>query len=401
MASDWDAIVVDVPTADTSATSAIALVLDLVVVLVVVLAGVRGWRSGGVAPLARLGAVVAGLVAGLWTARLLSSSLSPVWHVVLGTACAVGGLVLGAAIGRRLTAGLVRPRPVLPDRVLGVVVRGATALVLCVFALSLVAAYAPPPAAAAARAGTLVPRSPSAVPVAGDVWRAVGDLVDRTAPADLAALVPASTLTAPSAATIAAVDATVSRAVLRVSAEGCGTGTAGTGFVAARDLVVTNAHVVRGAGRVSVAGHDGTVVAYDRRADLAVIRVDGLDVGPLTLAASDAVNGTAVVLVGYPEGGPRTAVGGTVIQRLPVPNPGLAGGAVLHQAYRLAAVVKHGNSGSPLLDTSRRVIGVVNALAADGDGDRGFAISLDELRPVLADAATSGAVGTGTCRTSP
>lgn len=373
------------------------LVVDLVVLAVVVLAALRGWRTGGVGPALRIAAALAGLLVGLWCARLLSASLSPVGHVVLGAVCAVGGLVVGSAIGRRLTAALRHGPPVVPDRVLGVVVRGGVALVCCGLLAGLVGAYGPASWSAAVRGSTLGPDSAADVPVAGEVWTGVARLVDAAAPADLAALLPATDLRAPDARTVAAVDERVRDSVLLVSVRRCGSGAVGTGFVVADGTVVTNAHVVSAADSVTVGGAAATVVRYDRRADLAVLHVPGLDAPALPLAATDADNGAGLVVVGYPGGGPRTAVPATVVQRMPVPNPGLADGASLHQAYRLRADIRHGNSGSPLLDTGGHVVGVVNALAGN-DGDSGYAISLDELRTDLTAAAGRTApVTTGSC----
>ena len=98
-----------------------------------------------------------------------------------------------------------------------------------------------------------------------------------------------------------------SGSVVRVTGIACGLGVEGSGWVAARGLVVTNAHVVAGivnpridtpAGRAFSA----TVVAFDATNDLAVLRVAGLGargaaVSPIRSGAprsrSSATRGTA------------------------------------------------------------------------------------------------------------
>src|SRR5215207_121054 len=77
------------------------------------------------------------------------------------------------------------------------------------------------------------------------------------------------------------------RRVVRVSGVACGYGIEGSGWVAARNLVVTNAHVV--AGEVATRVQPGSkhlplpakVVVFDVKNDVAVSRVKGLGLPPL------------------------------------------------------------------------------------------------------------------------
>ena len=74
--------------------------------------------------------------------------------------------------------------------------------------------------------------------------------------------------------------------VFRVTGTACGLGIEGSGWVAAPNLVVTNAHVVAGMKDARVDHgdgeyHDATVVAFDPRDDVAVLRVAGLGSRPL------------------------------------------------------------------------------------------------------------------------
>ncbi len=101
-----------------------------------------------------------------------------------------------------------------------------------------------------------------------------------------------------------------SKSVVRVTGIACGLGVEGSGWVAARGLVVTNAHVVAGIGRPRVDTSGGkaftaSVVAFDATNDLAVLRVPGLGARPLSLEAPE--RGAAVALVGYPRNGPAHA----------------------------------------------------------------------------------------------
>ncbi len=74
--------------------------------------------------------------------------------------------------------------------------------------------------------------------------------------------------------------------VFRVTGSACGLGVSGSGWAAAPNLVVTNAHVVAGMKDPRVDRRDGeyrdaVVVAFDARNDVAVLRVAGLGAEPL------------------------------------------------------------------------------------------------------------------------
>src|SRR5690606_6585419 len=98
--------------------------------------------------------------------------------------------------------------------------------------------------------------------------------------------------------------------VVRVRGSACGLGVEGSGWVAAPELVVTNAHVVAGQKDTVVIGGDGAqhevrVLAYVPRNDLAVLRAPGLAAAPLALVERPR-RGTAGAVIGYPAGGPLT-----------------------------------------------------------------------------------------------
>ena len=105
--------------------------------------------------------------------------------------------------------------------------------------------------------------------------------------------------------------------VFRVTGSACGLGVSGSGWAAAPNLVVTNAHVVAGMKDPRVDRRDGdyrdaVVVAFDVRDDIAVLRVAGLGATPLE--AVTPVAGQAVAILGYPESGPFRAAAGRIGQ---------------------------------------------------------------------------------------
>jgi serine protease Do len=148
----------------------------------------------------------------------------------------------------------------------------------------------------------------------------------------------------------------------------------GAGILWAPDLVVTNAHVARGAAlRVRLADEqplEARLVAADRRADLAILRVPRTRVVLASLADSDTVRvGALVVALGHPLGLRRTLTAGIVHAVAPLGR----GGRVWIQAdVRLAP----GNSGGPLADTAGHVVGLNTMIA----GGLALAIPINEVR---------------------
>lgn len=181
-----------------------------------------------------------------------------------------------------------------------------------------------------------------------------------------------------------------SASVVRVTGIACGLGVEGSGWVAARGLVVTNAHVVAGIVNPRVdtpAGHafSATVVAFDATNDLAVLRVAGLGARALRLA--DPERSASVALVGYPRNGPLTRVparlGGTarVLSR-----DAYGEGPVRRQVTAIRGVVEPGSSGGPGIDAEGRVRTTVFARRPRGRG--GYGIPADFVRNVVARART-------------
>lgn len=391
--------------------------LDVAVALLVVAAvllGARaGWRTGASRSVLSLAGLVAGALVGLaLSAWLVGAHLSALVHLLLVAACVLGGALvgsaLGGAVGDLLGRGLARLHLGLLDRTAGAGVRAVVALVVCSALAGLVLAFAPPSSAVAR--SSVVSDLADVVPPARSVVDDVRTALPTGAGDDLLALVPApagAAADAPDEAVLRSVASGAAASVVEVQAPTCTPGrtSQGTGFAAAstsgQRFVVTNAHVVGSAARVTVEGERGSqtarVVVDDRDADVAVLAVDG-ETGPaLTLASGNAANGTPAVVLGHPEGGPLTATGAVVLQRLPVAE-GTDGAGLMpgtREAFRLAADVRHGNSGSPLLDTSGAVIGVVNAVGLTGQST-GYALTLGPLRSDLATAAATTSSGTVT-----
>ena len=168
------------------------------------------------------------------------------------------------------------------------------------------------------------------------------------------------------------------------------------------DRIVTNAHVVAGVTEPTVealsgAVAGGRVVYFDPVRDLAVIATDGFSVSPLS-SATTLSPGEDAAVQGYPFGGPFISGGAEVVAVSTARTPDIYGGeGAPREFYTLAADVREGNSGGPLLSLDGSVAGIVFARSADNSAV-GFAMTMTELDPVTDQAAgLSAAVSSGDC----
>jgi S1-C subfamily serine protease len=177
----------------------------------------------------------------------------------------------------------------------------------------------------------------------------------------------------------------------------------GSGFVLDRDgYILTNAHVIEGASRVTVQFEDektadGEVVGKDTSTDLALLKVapKGLALDPLALGdSSDVQVGDPTIAIGNPFGLDRTLTTGVVSalqRRIEAPN-----GFSIDKVIQTDAAINPGNSGGPLLDAAGRVIGINSQIAtgAAGAGNVGiaFAVPINTAKQVIPQLKGDGRV---------
>ena len=150
--------------------------------------------------------------------------------------------------------------------------------------------------------------------------------------------------------------------------------------------ILTNAHVLSGAGNIQVTFSDGTtvratLVGSDTGADLAVIRVSvaASMLHPLALGSSASVKvGDSVYAIGSPFGLSGSLTEG-IVSNL---NQSGAAGSNLIQTD---AAINPGNSGGPLVNAQGQVIGINNSIESPVDGNVGvgFAIPIDQVKALL------------------
>ena len=383
--------------------------LDWIIIALAAILAIFGFRQGFIVGVLSFGGFAIGAFLGTRFGPLLlpRGSASP-YAPAFGL---VGALVAGAVlasglegVGFRLRRTLIIPGMGMLDGVLGAILGGALALGI-VWILAAVAGQAPGQEQLRAdiQRSVILSTLNAVLPPSGPVLNALSrldPLPSITGPApDVAA--PQTRLARTAGVRVA------SRSVVRVDGSACGLAIEGSGWVAAPGIVVTNAHVVAGEQDTTVElggrapGLQARPVAFDPTHDIAVLSVRALGVAPLRLAA-EPLAGAGGAILGYPENGPFDVQPGRIGRTQTVSTQDAYGqGPVSRLLTPLRGLVRPGNSGGPLVDTSGAVLTTVFAatVGAGSPGGYGVADSTVEaiLRSAEARARTGVQVSSGPC----
>jgi hypothetical protein len=147
---------------------------------------------------------------------------------------------------------------------------------------------------------------------------------------------------------------------------GCDGPWTGSGFLVAPDLIVTAAHVARGASTISAKTDKGIVraqvVAYDLQADTAVLRTQApLEGYTFAIARRSPRLGEDIGVLGYPLGVSSLRIDPGIISggHTSVTYGG-ADGFTLDDAIVTNAATNPGNSGGPAINRQGQVVGLVS-----------------------------------------
>lgn len=164
-----------------------------------------------------------------------------------------------------------------------------------------------------------------------------------------------------------------------------------------RGYIVTNHHVIDGAGEIIVSLPDGRtfpgiLVGSDPATDLAVVKIEASDLSPATFGDSDTLQvGEPAIAIGNPLGlefrgsvtaGVISALGRTI--------------TVDDQEYNLIqtdAAINPGNSGGALINADGELVGINSAkISASGVEGIGFSIPINTARPIITSLVEKGRV---------
>jgi len=384
--------------------------IDLLLLVLLLLAGLGGWRRGFAMVVLGSAGLLVGLAVGAWAASWVGLVVSPatsmsrvlvaslVFVLVTGVFSTLGNL-----LGRRVRSLLAGRWTSRLDAAGGVVVASAVLAVALWFVALTLSNLPYPPLARALTSSTVLgtidryaPRPPTAL-------AQLRALLDRSLFPDVFTTLhpPAAAGPPPPGADTTGIRQAAARTV-QIQSRGCGGLLFGSGFPVQPGLVVTAAHVVAGTRDHQVVTRDGlrvpaTVVFFDPRRDLALLRAPTLDLQPLRLAPA-ASNGQPAAVIGYPGGGQELVIGAQVMSEVTAQGSDIySQRRAVRQVYVLNAQVRQGDSGGPVVDLDGRDLGVVFAASTASD-TTGYALTGGELRAALAAAgAAREPVGVDAC----
>ncbi len=388
-------------------------VYDLVFTCAIGLMGVVGYRRGALASLIAAIVVMIGAVIGGAVSLLIIGDSRP--GVVMLGLIAAGGVTMRLSVLREFVEhhiGDQKARQV--DRAVGAVGNSLLAVIIIWF-VGVVLTLTPPPRGQTNPARDRMLRSTIMQGVLGTVTPTgnVAALAIRSG------LVPA--LDGPLVIVDPPDDAVLddpevvraSASVLQIKGKACRQLSSGTGWVAAPQLVVTNAHVVAGqqpdntgvqlrdeSGRPTVL-LPARIVGFDPVIDIAVLYVPDLDLPPLRPGDTPRHDESAAI-IGFPgeEGMQITAArydrtldwdAYDIYEKRRTPT----------RLVVFGATIRSGNSGSPLLDTDGNVQGTITSGSIGQSIEGGYAVPNDLVLDRLAGANAQQGVDTGPCIRTP
>ncbi len=173
----------------------------------------------------------------------------------------------------------------------------------------------------------------------------------------------------------------------------------GSGFVIQSDgLILTNAHVVEGASRVTVQLTDrreysAKVIGVDKTSDVAVIKIPVTGLPTVNLGDSNTLQvGQWVLAIGAPFGFENSATAGIVSAKgRTLPDSGYV------PFIQTDVPINPGNSGGPLFDMQGQVIGINSQIYSRSGGYMGvsFSIPINVAMQVAHQILTTGHVERG------
>ena len=379
--------------------------LDLIVVVLAIAAGVGGWRLGFVARAASwIGLGIGVYIATRFLPVLGRAEEDPQRLLLFGIsilfAGAITGQILGLLVGARLRTA-IRSEPIVTADRVGGAAAGSIGVLFALWFLLPTLSQTPSWPAEQTRDSSIAAFIHDHFPDAPDTTQALRRVLG---PRVFEGFGPAPALGPPPAESGLTTEVAnrIARSTVKVEAPACSRIQDGSGVVIGDGLIVTNAHVVAGSKHPTVfrnpdgAVLDATVVAFDPNRDVAILRVPDIDRPALPLGDGSFTLGGVGAVFGHPLGGDLT------LSPFKVGEDTTARGFDIYDQHRttrhifvLSSELAPGDSGGALVDPNGIVEGVAFAIAPD-QPNVSYALTLDEVTPVLASAGTE-AVNTGPC----
>jgi serine protease Do len=174
-------------------------------------------------------------------------------------------------------------------------------------------------------------------------------------------------------------------------------------IVTSDGLIMTNRHVVEDTtANYTVVMSDGKtypakVVSRDTVNDAAFVRIAASNLPAIALADSGSVKvGQKVVAIGNALGQFQNTVTEGIISGI---GRGITAGdqtgaasEQLENVFQTDAAINPGNSGGPLVNLDGQVVGMNTAVAGQGSQNIGFAIPINDVKPLITSVKTAGRI---------
>ncbi len=387
-------------------------ILDIIIVLIIALEAVRGAQVGILRSVFSIAGFWIGLlIGGLAAPVFMEATTSPAGKLLFALMAIFGFAILGGSIGRAVGIRLrnfttrLKLEPV--DAALGSVFSAALTLFIIWLLVSTFSGLPSRELNQHIHGSAILSQLDNTLPPAPAILARLAQIIDPTGFPQVFVgpePQPAEPVDPATAEEIEAALAAASRSTVKLESAGCGGLVFGSGFIAAENLVVTNAHVVAGINRPTVVDENGRhradTVLFDPDLDIAILRTEGLAGNPLEIFDGRVERGTRAVVLGFPAGGPQQADPAGVRRFLTARGRNIYGGGVtIRPVYELVTEVESGNSGGPLVRPDGTVIGVIFA-RSELTPDVGYAVSSDAVVPLVEEAQDlQTPVSTGRCAT--
>jgi S1-C subfamily serine protease len=388
-------------------------IIDILILLFLVSALVRGVELGLVRQFCSTAGIIGGLFVGAFIqGKLIHLVQTPASKALLVLCTILASIALFSSIGEYIGVKLkyklhrfnIKWLQV-SDRVAGSVMAGVTLLLAVWLGASI---FSETPSSVVQRQiknSVIISQLNRALPSAPDVVARLGHLIDPNGfPEVFTGLEPQVDTDKP-LPSIGELDPAVQKvraSVVKVEGAGCGGVSDGSGFVADKNLVVTNAHVIAGVAHPYIIDgrgkHSADVIWFDPDLDMAVLRANDLGGEPLDILADRVNDGVAAAVLGYPGGGDFKARPSVVIESFTAIGRNIYNqDETRRDVYSMKADIVPGSSGGPVIDSDGNVIGLVFAESTTYP-DVGYALTIDQVLEGLNLARDRNTVvSTGSC----
>ncbi len=366
-------------------------ILDFILLGVILLAVLHGWRVGAVIQVMSFIGFLSGIALGTYIISAVDGHISGgIYKTIAAVAIllfvSMGLSGIGKRIGFHLAGAIDKSNlAATVDSLIGSVVAVAGSLVVCWLLASILIQTPISSLNNQISNSKIMSAVESMMPPVPNQFAAVDRYLVRNGfPQVLVNVLPQPTgpLVFPDKSITDALVKKITPSVVKVISRGCpGVVIEGSGFVVKDGLIVTNAHVIAGTKRIVVYPPGRAAVAvrpvlFDPRFDLAVLApAYPLGLTPLKLDPVDAERGQPVVAMGYPNGGPLTYDPAAIESRFIAEGRDIYDNEITNRVvYELYAIIRQGDSGGPLLGVNGDVLGVVFSRSTTNN-DIGYALA--------------------------